>query len=94
MIQVAVYIRFLALRGVRLEANGSQLRVTAPKGALTAELRDELVSRKADLLAFLRAEEKARYLNGLFREYGVRGLPARITAETVLHGERNHGRTR
>ena len=34
------------------------------------------------------AEWKAAKLNRLFKEQGVTGRPGRITAETVLHGER------
>ena len=54
MIATALFVHALAERGVRLEARGSRLRVTAQKGALTAELRNELADRKGDLLAFLR----------------------------------------
>jgi hypothetical protein len=35
-----------------------------------------------------RAEWKAAMLNKLFLEQGVTGQPGRITAATVLHGER------
>jgi len=53
-------VEFLAhVRGqnIRLWAEGDTLRLRAPKGALTAELRDELTERKAEILAALRATE-------------------------------------
>ena len=39
--------------GVEVWAEGDRLRYKAPKGALTPELRAELVGYKADILAFL-----------------------------------------
>ena len=42
---------------VRLQVRDGELKISAPKGALTAELRDELLARKADLLALLSAAE-------------------------------------
>ena len=42
--------------GVRLWTEEVELRVSAPKGALTPELRDELRGRKAELLALLGGE--------------------------------------
>ena len=53
-------VEFLAhVRGqnIRLWAEGDTLRLRAPKGALTADLRDELAGRKAEILAVLRATE-------------------------------------
>jgi amino acid adenylation domain-containing protein len=40
--------------GVKLSLDGEQLRISAPKDALTPELREELKARKADLVRFLR----------------------------------------
>ena len=40
--------------GINLWADGDDLRYIAPEGALTQELRAELVERKTDILAFLR----------------------------------------
>jgi hypothetical protein len=54
--------RFLAaLRklDLRVSDEGGRLRVSAPPGVLTAELRDELAARKAETLDFL------KYLAGL-----------------------------
>ncbi|HEY0606708.1 MAG TPA: condensation domain-containing protein, partial [Herpetosiphonaceae bacterium] len=39
--------------GIRLWSEGERLRYHAPEGALTAELRAEIVARKAEILAFL-----------------------------------------
>src|SRR5690348_3532765 len=43
-------IRDLAERGVRLTRNADRLRVEAPLGAVTLELREVLAERKRDLL--------------------------------------------
>ena len=39
---------------VRLSAEGERLRINAPKGVLTAGLRDQIAERKAEILKFLR----------------------------------------
>ena len=39
---------------VRLSAEGERLRINAPKGVLTAALRDQIAERKAEILKFLR----------------------------------------
>ncbi len=44
---------------VRVWAQDGELKVSAPKGALTAELRAELGARKAEILAVLSARESA-----------------------------------
>jgi len=48
------FISYLRNLDVRLAADGERLRVDAPKGTLTAELRSQITDRKAELLAFLR----------------------------------------
>jgi amino acid adenylation domain-containing protein len=56
-------VEFLAhvrAQNIRLWAEGETLRLRAPKGALTVELRDELTERKAEILAALRAGEAQR----------------------------------
>src|SRR5690242_20376191 len=40
---------------IKLRAEGDHLRLIAPKGAVTPELKAELTERKAELLVFLRA---------------------------------------
>ena len=49
--------RELSRAGIKLSANGEDLRVRAPKGALTAELRQALKANKAELLLRLRNVE-------------------------------------
>lgn len=48
----------LRARGVRLEPDGADLIVRAPRGVLTPQLREALRQRKADLLAALTAAEE------------------------------------
>ncbi|MEP7311423.1 MAG: amino acid adenylation domain-containing protein [Pseudomonadota bacterium] len=43
----------LRSRDIRLALEGAELRVNAPKGALSAELRDELIAMKPQILAAL-----------------------------------------
>jgi predicted metal-dependent hydrolase len=45
----------LRAQDIRLHAEGDDLRVSAPQGVLTAELREVLRRRKAELLACLQA---------------------------------------
>jgi hypothetical protein len=60
--------------GIRLFAEGDQLRYRAPKGVLTPELRHALVAHKAALLAVLQeAEEERRDI------MGADDVPAAIT---------------
>jgi amino acid adenylation domain-containing protein len=47
------FISYLRNLDVRLLADGERLRVNAPKGTLTAELRSQIDERKAELLAAL-----------------------------------------
>ena len=56
-------VRFLARlrsRGIRLRAEDEQLRFSAPKGALTPALRDELKTRKSEILDFLKQSAASR----------------------------------
>jgi hypothetical protein len=46
--------------GIRLFAEGDQLRYRAPKGVLTPELRHALMAHKAALLAVLQEAEEER----------------------------------
>ena len=45
----------LGALGIRLTADGDRLRYSAPKGALTPELREALARHKPEILAMLRA---------------------------------------
>ncbi len=47
----------LKARGVSLEVDGDRLRVDAPKGAVTPELREALAAHKAEVLALLTITE-------------------------------------
>jgi amino acid adenylation domain-containing protein len=44
---------------IRVWAEGSRLRISAPKGALTASLRDELAARKEEILRIVDAQPPA-----------------------------------
>jgi non-ribosomal peptide synthase protein (TIGR01720 family) len=57
--EVAELVAHLRDIAVHLWVDGDDLRYTAPKGALTQDLRAELVERKAEILAFLRARDLA-----------------------------------
>ena len=52
-------VKELSKRDIKLWLDGEQLRVRAPKGALTAELRESMAEHKAGLLAMLRQQETA-----------------------------------
>ena len=56
---VAAFLVELRGRDIRIWSEGDQLRCTAPAGALTPELREQLRQRKNDILAFLRAADAA-----------------------------------
>ena len=51
----------LKSRGVSLEANGDRLRVDAPRGAITPELRRTLAAHKAELLGLLQRPGELHY---------------------------------
>lgn len=55
----------LVARDVRLSAAGDKLRVNAPRGALTAELRRALLDHKPELLKALRQRTPGQYLASL-----------------------------
>ncbi|HEY0607297.1 MAG TPA: amino acid adenylation domain-containing protein, partial [Herpetosiphonaceae bacterium] len=50
---VAEFLLYLRTHDVRLRVEGGQLRVNAPKGVLTPELRQSIADRKAEVIAFL-----------------------------------------
>ena len=53
----------LRARDIHVWADGERLRYSAPSGALTAEIREELTTHKADLLAFLMETQRMRNVN-------------------------------
>jgi amino acid adenylation domain-containing protein len=50
-------LRQLGALGVRVDPDGDRLRVSAPRGALTPDLRAEMSARKAEIVARLRGGE-------------------------------------
>ncbi len=62
---VSEFIEHLLSLDIRLSVEEDKLRVNAPKGALTAELRDQIVPRKGEIIAYLKANgSKPRLENG------------------------------
>jgi len=56
-VTVATLLAELRSRDVQVWVEGDQLRCNAPAGVLTADLRDVLRQRKADMIQFLRSAE-------------------------------------
>ena len=54
---VAAFLNELVRREIRVSAEGERLRCSAPAGALTPALREELARREAEILEFLRKAE-------------------------------------
>ncbi len=54
---VATFLADLRRRDIRVWADGDRVQCDAPSGALTPELREQLRSRKNDVLEFLRAAQ-------------------------------------
>ncbi len=48
------FIDLLREKDIKLQAGGETLQISAPAGALTADLRAELLVRKSEILALLR----------------------------------------
>lgn len=51
--QIYTFLAMLRDKDIHVSADGDQLRCSAPAGALTPALRDELQQRKSDILKFL-----------------------------------------
>ena len=58
-------IESLSQQGVKLWAELDQLRIRAPKGVLTPELRDELALHKEDLIRLLSESQAETVDTGL-----------------------------
>jgi len=56
-VKVPSFLATLRQRDIHVWAEGARLRCSAPAGALTADLRDELKVRKRDILEFLCSAE-------------------------------------
>lgn len=73
----------LRRRGVEVRLDGEELRVRAPKGALSAELREALVALKPDLLDLLRS---AAHDSGVVRLRDGTGSPLFCLAGVGIYG--------
>lgn len=51
----------LANAGIKLQLAGENLRFQAPKGAMTAEMRDQIKARKPELITYLQQAEDAQF---------------------------------
>ncbi len=56
---VAELLADLSRLDIRVWAEGARLRISAPKGALTSSLRDELAARKEEILKILESQPPA-----------------------------------
>lgn len=75
----------LSARGVTLSAQGDRLHVEGPVGAITPELRAQLVAHKADLLAYLAEPQLVRIpLEGLAEYLAANGL--QVVGGTPTYG--------
>jgi len=85
------FLSYLRRCNVKVWVEGEQLRYGAPKGALTAELRSELVARKGELIAFLRESRAVQQEQARLRGDGhadlVRQLEATDALEVLLGEE-------
>jgi pyochelin synthetase len=54
------FLTELSKQGVKVWADGNQLRYRAPKGVMTAALRSKLAERKAELLTFLSQDQGSK----------------------------------
>jgi hypothetical protein len=75
-----IFIAELRRRGIQLSADGDALRVRAPRGALTDEVRDALALRKAEVQSWLRRESSARRL---LADLGRRGVEVGIVGDRL-----------
>lgn len=57
--QIAVFLIQLRDLGIELRAEDGKLKVSAPKGAMTAELKRDIGARKEEILAFLARSQQA-----------------------------------
>ncbi len=71
---LAELLQFLEKRGIELRLENGLLRYTAPKGALTPELREELVTRKEELLGHLTAHPRQQ------RQESAKAIPTSLHA--------------
>ena len=66
----------LQARGVRISANGDRLRIIAPPGTVTPELREQLAANKPQLIDALLQREALTYLEqNHTAKYGIATQP-------------------
>jgi amino acid adenylation domain-containing protein len=78
----------LRARDVRCWTEGDRLRLSAPAGALTAELQAELTRRKPEIVAYLKAAEGAELAPGLTRADRAGELPLSFAQERLWFHQR------
>ena len=75
MLPIADYVAQLAAKDVKLWVEDGKLRINAPQGVLTAELKSELAKRKPELLAFFAQREVGAAPSGIGRRDAARQIP-------------------
>jgi hypothetical protein len=76
----------LQAKGVHFQVVGDTLRVDAPKGVLTPELRQALYQHKVEILVYLKAKDPEIFLLGLAFPIGYGGLPqAQVEAAEIVN---------
>jgi amino acid adenylation domain-containing protein len=83
MLEKAELLSALRARDVQVFLDGDRLRVNAPRDALTAELQEELVRRKGELVAYLREAESRREEPPLTRAARDQALPTSFAQERL-----------
>jgi len=71
-VNTSEFLSQLRERDIKLSARNGKLRVNAPKGALTEELKRELAARKEELLGFLSSDEVVRFEPPPLEAYAAR----------------------
>ncbi|WP_240695936.1 condensation domain-containing protein, partial [Candidatus Chloroploca sp. Khr17] len=81
---IVQFITQLEAAGIQLWLDENHLRYQAPKGALTADLRDQLLARKPEVIAFLRQaiQSVAPPMTPLVRDAGTH-LPLSFAQQRV-----------
>ena len=69
------FLNYLKELGICVAAEGDRLVCSAPHGVLTAEIRTELLQKKADILGFLRSLEKTSVSSHIVRISSRSELP-------------------
>jgi len=61
--RISRFITYLRSLDIDLHLEGDRLQISAPRGVLTAELREELADRKDEILTFLQAEDDSQQMD-------------------------------